>query len=111
MKEEFKKFVKEHPQLLKYVKDNSMTWQKFYEMYDMYGNSDAVWEPYLKKEVVAATATAGVLDWLKNINLDSVQEGINSVQRVLGMFKDMGGKTSETKEEYKPRPMYKHFED
>ena len=110
MKEEFKIFVRENPQLLKHVKDNTMTWQKFYEMYDMYGKDEKVWEPYLKKEVVATATTAGVLEWLKNINLDSVQEGINSVQRVLGMFKDMGSKDT-VKEEYKPRPMYKHFED
>lgn len=41
-KEEFKSFVRKNPSLIKYVNNNSMTWQKFYEMYDMYGESNDV---------------------------------------------------------------------
>ena len=33
----FKLFVKANPQFASYIKDGSMTWQKFYELYDMYG--------------------------------------------------------------------------
>ena len=112
--EEFKLFVKKNPSLLKYVKNNEMTWQKFYEMYDMYGESNDIWNDYIKKEEVIETAsTVGALDiinWLKNIDLDKMQESINSVGRVLGVLEDLG-KNSETKPEYKPRPLYKHFED
>ena len=108
MKEEFKNFVKKNPQLLKYVKNNDMTWQKFYEMYDMYGEDANVWKDYLTPAVAASVS--GIGEWIKNVNLDSVQEGINNVQRVLGLFQDMGNKTP-LKETYKPRPMYKHFED
>lgn len=32
-KEEFKLFVKSHPELIRYVKNGEMTWQKFYETY------------------------------------------------------------------------------
>lgn len=50
---------------------------------------------------------------VKNINLDSLQRVINSLQRVIGVVKDLGNKDDTTvkKEEYKPRPIYKHFED
>lgn len=118
-KEEFKAFVKEHPKLLKYVKNGEMTWQKFYEMYDMYGTDENVWKDYLKVGVAttAGAATAfsfhDVMNWVKNINLDSVQTGIGNLQRVIGMVQDLTSKdSSETpKEEYKPRPLYKHFDD
>lgn len=109
-REEFKSFVRKNPKLLKHVRNNEMSWQKFYEMYDLYGEDETVWQPYLKEEAAAVAATAGVSEWLKNINLDSVQDGINNIQRVLGLFQDMGKKET-PKEEYKPRPMYKHFED
>ncbi len=47
----------------------------------------------------------------KNVDLDSIQNGVNSIQRVLGVFQDFNKKDTPTKETYKPRPIYKHFED
>ena len=53
-----------------------------------------------------------VLTWLKSINLDKMQESISSVQRVLGVLEDLGSNNEvNTKPEYKPRPLYKHFDD
>ena len=49
--------------------------------------------------------------WLKNINLDSVQEGIQSLQRVVGVIGDVSTKKTPSDPEYKPRPLYKHFDD
>lgn len=110
-KEEFKLFVKKNPKLINYIKDGSMNWQKFYEIYDIYGSDEGAWKEYLG--VTAATTIGGaeIVSWLKSIDLDSVQNGINSLQRVLGLLGDLGNKDSTKKEEYKPRPIYKHFED
>ena len=36
-KEEFKEFVKTKPELIRHIEDGSMTWQKYYEIYDIYG--------------------------------------------------------------------------
>lgn len=111
-KEEFKNFVKKNPRLVNYVKDGSMTWQKFYEIYDIYGKDNEAWKTYLS----AAAVTTGVgmvdlMNWLKSIDLDGFQSGINSIQRVLGVVEDLTGKGTTKKETYKPRPVYKHFED
>lgn len=123
-KEKFKSFVKEHPRLLKYTKTGEMTWQKFYEIYDMYGESDEAWKDYLteeKKETIVSTPAqttsavpglADMMNFVKNIDIDSVQSGVSSLQRVLGVLQDFGGNQNTVKkEEYKPRPLYKHFED
>jgi len=117
-KEEFKNFVKENPKLLKYVKSGEMSWQKFYEMYDIYGKDEEVWKEYLTVATVSTTATSAfsfgeVMNWLKNIDLDTVQTGIGNLQRVIGMVQDLSNKDTkdEKKEEYKPRPLYKHFDD
>ncbi len=119
MKEKFKEFVKKNPVLLKYINSNEMTWQQFYEMFDLYGEEESVWKKYLKKEKsdavkseVTNSALTDFLAFLKTINLDSLQEGIENVQRVLGVFQDFStNKNKSPKEEYKPRPLYKHFED
>lgn len=117
---EFKEFVKKNPILIKYVKNDQMSWQKFYEMYELYGEDNEAWKDYLtvkeetKKEVATAVGLSEVVNWMKNINLDGLQEGINNVQRVLGVFQDFTKKdTTEntSNSEYKPRPLYKHFED
>ena len=121
-KEEFKKFIKENPQLITYVKNNQMTWQSFYELYDLYGEDNKVWEEYLKKDetvkentttngVVNALTLNQVVNWLKNIDLDGLQEGIGNVQRVLGVVQDFAKKDTVEEKTYKPRPLYKHFED
>ena len=45
-KEEFKTFIKNNPGFIKYVNNGEMTWQKFYEMYDLYGEENSVWDDY-----------------------------------------------------------------
>lgn len=129
-KEEFKEFVRENPKLIKFVKNNEMTWQKFYEMYDLYGKDENVWKDYIgvteeqtntvdkaekaSKSGIAGLSLSEVVNWFKNVDLDGLQEGIGNVQRVLGVVQDFSKKdntTNTTKQTYKPRPLYKHFED
>lgn len=127
-KEEFKAFVKENPKLVKYIKNGEMTWQKFYEIYDIYGEDENVWKDYIDKKDpaenrsnieektqkgIAGLTLSEVVNWFKNVDLDGLQEGIGNVQRVLGVVQDFSKKDSTTsaKETYKPRPLYKHFED
>ena len=50
MKEEFKNFVRKKPELIKYVNNGSMTWQKFYEQWNLYGEDDKYWSEYTTKE-------------------------------------------------------------
>jgi len=113
--DDFKEFAKKNPSLVKYVRNNEMTWQKFYEIYDLYGEENEIWDTYLKKEnnttsVTNITNFKDIMSWVKNIDLDNVKNSIDSIQRVLGVLQDFGS-GSETKTEYKPRPIYKHFED
>lgn len=128
-KEEFKQFVKNNPKLIKFVNNNEMTWQKFYEMYDLYGEEESIWKDYIgesnnevnqknvstpKPAGIGSLSLSEVVNWFKNVDLDGIQEGIGNVQRVLGVVQDFSKKdntTTETKPTYKPRPLYKHFED
>ena len=110
-KDGFKEFVRKNPKLVSYVKSGESNWQKFYEIYDLYGEDSEAWKDYLGVTTVAAT-TLDIMSWLKNLNLDSLQSGVNNLQRVLGVVQDLSVKDdNKPKEEYKPRPIYKHFED
>ena len=72
----------------------------------MYGDSKEAWKEYFP---IAIASTPDLIGWIKNIDLDSIQNGVNNLQRVLGVFQDL--KTDNNKQEYKPRPVYKHFGD
>lgn len=106
-KDAFKDFVRSNPNLIKFVKDGKKSWQEFYELFSLYGENNSVWDEYLNSNV---THSFDFSSWLKGIDLDGIQDSIASIQRVLGVVQDFSNKDSVT-EEYKPRPMYKHFED
>lgn len=120
-KEQFKNFVKNNPKLIEFVNNKEKTWQEFYEMYDLYGENFKGWNDYLKKEekptLNTATPILGlgeVFNWIKGLDLNNVQNGVNSLQRVVGVLQDFSKKDKDTgkkEETYKPRPLYKHFED
>lgn len=109
-KDEFKTFVKNNPSLIKYVRDGSKTWQNFYELFNLYGDDKAAWKEYLGVSETASTSS-DFFSWVKSIDVDSIQNGVTSLQRVLGVVQDFTNKDSSVNEEYTPRPLYKHFED
>ena len=120
-KEEFKSFVRKNPSLIKYVNNNSMTWQKFYEMYDMYGESNDIWNNYLnttsnnivKTNTLSSSENAfrELVNTVKTINLEKVQKGINSLQKTISLVQELGSSNNTTPKEYERRPIYTHFED
>lgn len=120
-KEEFKSFVRKNPSLIKYVNNNSMTWQKFYEMYDMYGESNDIWNNYLnttsnnivKTNTLSSSENAfrELVNTVKTINLEKVKKGINSLQKTISLVQELGSSNNTTPKEYERRPIYKHFED
>lgn len=109
-KEEFKNFVKKNPKLIKYIKNKEMTWQSFYEIYDMYGEDEEAWKPYLKEEKKSEVNNIDFMKYIKNIDLDAVQESINSIQRVLGVVSDLAVKNN-TDTSSQIKPLYQHLDD
>ncbi len=108
-KEAFKEFVRNNPKLIKYVRNNEMTWQSFYEIYDMYGDKKEAWANFLGEEKVKTNLD--FMKYLKSIDLDNLQESITSVQRVLGVVGDLAGTKQAESSTYEAKPLYQHLDD
>ena len=114
-KEEFKLFVKEHPELIKFVKSNEMTWQKFYDIYSIYGVDNNVWNDYFNNNnnnIKSDTmSVSDLINMVKKIDLDSVQKNITNISKALGLVQSLITKEEVVTDNYTPRPLYKKFED
>ena len=124
-KEDFKRFVRSHPELISYVNSGKMSWQRFYDMYDIYGENNSVWLKYqevgdvnssnTKSATKNITSTVGdtslkdLFNMVKKIDLESVRKGAEGLQKAIALVQDFG--SSKTTNNYQARPLYKHLED
>lgn len=115
MKEEFKLFVRKKPELIKYVNDGSTTWQKVYEQWALYGEENEIWNNYKKEEPVKKEEmfnASTITDMIKKIDMNSVQKGVNSLQKMVELLQGFVVKDSvSAKNTYEPRQLFKKFED
>ena len=122
-KEEFRNFVKTKPELASYVEKGDMTWQKFYELYDLYGKDNEVWNKYKGEDRANLNITEGIskiTNMVKNVDMNSIKNHINTAQKAIDLVQDFTTKKSAdlasnlsnlNKGPAAPRPLNKFFED
>ena len=121
-KDLFKAFVRSNPNLVNYVSSGEYTWQKFYEMYDIYGENSNIWDKFKEvgdvqniidkvtpKTTVGDTSLKDLFNMIKKIDLDSVKKGTEGLQKAITLFQDIAKPS--TSSTYQARPLYQHFED
>lgn len=110
-KEQFKEFVKTRPELASFVDNKEMTWQQFYELYDLYGDNDEVWRKYQS----TPKSQRKISDYMEKFDPDSLQKHIENAQKALDIFSELATKTTENiNTNIKPniaRPLSKFFGD
>ena len=115
--DDFKRFVKDNPTLITYIKKGEHTWQDFYELYDLYQDDKSIWNKYLNKEEKSISSGLNInsfFDYAKNIDVNKLQEGITSIQKAIDLFGGMLTKDNDSTVEnnnYRPRPVYRRFDD
>ena len=122
MKEEFKAFVKTKPELVSYVTKGKMTWQRFYEIYNIYGTDDKVWSKYTEDKDEKTDkpsdsfSFSSIIDSIKKLDMDSVQKGIGSMQKAIELLQGFTATgaakgAANSASSYQPRQLFKKFED
>ena len=108
-KEEFKIFVKAHPELLTIVENKTKSWQDLYEMFSLYGEKSTVWDKYFPKNNEKLTISE-LIEMAKKVDVDTLQKNITNINKGLALLESLIGKTPEVNS-YTPTPLYKKFED
>ena len=79
--DDFKAFVKTIPAIREEVVKGRYTWQQLYEFYVLYGEDDKMLEPYKHNR----TDLTGLLDILKNVDLDALSKSFEGLQKILDL--------------------------
>ena len=107
----FKTFVKANPHFATYIKNGTMTWQKFYELYDMYGEDSTIWKDFSKEDKKTSPTIGDIINMAKNIDINKLQDGVNSLSKAVGLFSELFANKTKEPDQYTPRAVYKRFED
>ncbi len=105
--DKFKQFIYNHPEFIDYVKNNNTSWQSLYELYDIYGENTKVWDKYLNNKTSSVFDIKSLLNTIKNIDLNSLEENINNIQKAVGLVEEF---TKSEKEEDKKESKEVHEE-
>lgn len=121
--EEFKKFVKNNPEIIKAVRQESVTWQELYEDWYLFGEEDPRWESFgvnttKKDEGKESEKSEEKSDWVGQVlgavkNMDPVQiegyiynlsQALGAIQSVLSQFKGSGQENNQPPVQQPPHP-------
>ena len=112
-KEQFKIFLKNNPKLISYIKEKDSSMQKLYEIYDVYGEDDKVWDEYTSDR--SSINLHNISNIVKNIDMNSIKGHINTAQKALNLVQELTGKVNDSvkmiKKPLAPKPLDKFFED
>lgn len=107
-KEAFKNFARNHRELANQIIEGKTSWQKLYELYEIYGEDSTIWNEYINTK---QTTISDFISTIKNIDINSVQTGIKNIQKTINLLQEIGLDSNRETNNYEPRPMYKYFED
>lgn len=94
--DEFKAFMRTIPSIREEVSSGRYTWQQLYEIYDVYGQDDKLWQPYQKSVIDLSS----VLEVLKNVDLNALSKSFEGIQKILDLVGGLVVKEEKPKQQW-----------
>lgn len=98
-KDSFKNFIFNHPEYIDEVKLGNTSWQSLYELYDIYGEDEKIWSKYLNTKEDSTFNIKNLLNTIKNIDINSLEENINNIQKAVGLVEEFTKKEDNDKKD------------
>lgn len=103
--DEFRDFVKRHPNVRNDVLNGKRTWQQIYEDWVVLGEGDLMWQPYKNnmdktqnqsspkkiEDLLSSDNLKTIMGYIKKINPDTLSKTLNTIQKVLQITQSFGG--------------------
>ena len=79
----------------------------------LYGDDNEVWSKYINNAVNKELSFKDVFDNIKNIDMESIQKGVENMQKTIGLLQglSLGGTNGMIDKGYIPKDNYHHMED
>ncbi len=102
--DEFREFVSKYPGIKEDVLNGTYTWQNIYENWVILGENDSLWNKYkvanqttkstnnTLDDLLQQTNIKSVINYVKNIDPDSINKTLNTVQKVLQITQSFGSR-------------------
>ena len=84
-KEEFKRFIKDKEFLIDKVNKGETSWQKLYEIYDIYGEDASIFKEEIK-ETTKDNKTTNLLKAFEDIDVNKINENLDGVRKILAVL-------------------------
>jgi hypothetical protein len=116
----FKEFVRNHPNLIKEVREGKATWQELYEDWYLLGEEDSRWESIGKKEMsngeeepkAKGDWMSTIMGTLQNMDPNQIQHYIGNLSQALGaiqgVISQFQGSNNPTTGQVKPQNEHRH---
>ena len=103
--EKFKEFIKDKEFLIDKVNNGETTWQKLYEVYDLYGESASI---FTNKETNRETTTENnkannLLKAFEGMDMNKINENLEGVRKILAVLSEFT-----KKDDGKPKRTYEN---
>ena len=105
-KETFKTFARTHPEIANKVLEGKVTWQQLYELYEIYGEDNKIWDNYIERKMTQELPFKDLFEMIKKVDMNALQEGIKNIQKTISLIQNIGLPSN-----YEPKPLYKRFEE
>lgn len=88
-KESFILYARKHPEFATQVLEGKISWQQLYEIYEIYGENNNIIENYNKTNF-DLNSFKEVFKVIKNIDINSIQNSIGSLQKTINLIQEIG---------------------